>query len=37
MAVIRRTISTKVYGNGNAEILLRFNICEVPSFGGGAI
>lgn len=26
MAVIRRTLSTKVDGNGNAEILLRFNI-----------
>lgn len=26
MAVIRRSLSTKVDGNGNAEILLRFNI-----------
>ena len=26
MAVIRRSLSTKVDGNGNAEILLRFNV-----------
>ncbi len=26
MAIIRRTLSSKVDGNGNAEILLRFNI-----------